>query len=108
MIRPKTWFCRPVCKGTAWRDNRGMDRYVFFTSASRDAKALAAAKRTATDLGATVVGAVAGQMLVEAAPTKVAQVAKALPGWRYTVERETARVPERRPLQRAKLAAGKA
>lgn len=85
-----------------------MDRYVFFNADSRDAKALTAAKKTARALGATVVGGAAGSMLIEAAPTKAAQVAKALPGWRYTPERKTARVPERRPLQRAKLAAGKA
>jgi hypothetical protein len=85
-----------------------MDRYVFFSADSSDAKALAAAKKTARALGATVVGAAAGSMLVEAAPTQLAQVAQALPGWRYTVERKSARVPERRPLQRAKLSAGKA
>ena len=84
-----------------------MDRYVFFSSSAVDAKALAAAKKTAKALGATVVRAAAGSMLVEAPPTQAAQVAQALPGWRYTVERKAARVPERTPLQRAKLAAAK-
>ncbi|MBT2326940.1 hypothetical protein J7E62_32085 [Variovorax paradoxus] len=82
-----------------------MDRYVFFSAKSGDAKALTAAKKTARALGVTVVDAAAGSMLVEAAPAKAEQVAQALPGWRYTAERKTARVPERRPLQRAKLAA---
>lgn len=84
-----------------------MSRYVFFSVNSRDAKELTAAKRTARSLGATVVGAVAGSMLLEAEPAKVEKVAKALPGWRYTVDRKSVRVPEQTPLQRARLARAK-
>jgi len=47
-------------------------------------------------------------MLVDAPRAKAAQVAKALPGWRYTAERKTARIPEHRPLERARLKAEKA
>lgn len=83
-----------------------MDRFVFFTSAT-DAVGLATAKKTAKALGAAVVRALPGTMLVVAPPTKAAQVAKALPGWRYTAERKTTRVPERRPLERARLTADK-
>jgi len=52
-----------------------------------------------------VVRAAAGSMLVEAAPGEIEQVAKALPGWRYSVEKKGSRLPERTPLQRARLAA---
>ncbi len=48
---------------------------------------------------------VAGTMLLELPPAQVPQVAEALPGWRYTVECQTARLPERKPLQRARRAA---
>jgi hypothetical protein len=84
-----------------------MKRYVFFSAHSRDAKELTAAKKTARSLGATVLGAVAGSMLVEAALAKAEKVARALPGWRYTAERKSVRVPERTPLQRARLASAK-
>jgi len=84
-----------------------MDRYVFYNAQSLDPKVLTAAKKTAKALGATVVRAAAGSMLLEASPTKVAQVAKALPGWRYSAETKSHRVPERRPLQRARLAEAK-
>jgi hypothetical protein len=87
-----------------WRDNRGMDRYVFYAPQALDRKVVTAAKKTATSLGATVVRAVAGSMLVEAAPAKIAQVAKALPGWRYSAEKKVHRIPERTPLQRAHAA----
>jgi len=40
---------------------------------------------------------------VEAATSKAAQVATALPGWRYTVEAKKHRLPERRPLHRSRL-----
>lgn len=79
-----------------------MDRYVFYSADAVDAKTLTAARKTARALGATVVGTAAGSMLVEALATKAAEVAKALPGWRYTVDRKSARLPERTPLQRAK------
>ncbi len=84
-----------------------MDRYVFYSADAADAKALTAARKTVRALGATVVGTAAGSMLVEAPPTMAAEVAKALPGWRYTVDRKSARVPERTPLQRAARAAAK-
>jgi hypothetical protein len=79
-----------------------MGRYVFFNSNAQDGKVLTAAKRAAQLCGATVVKSLAGTMLLEVAPAQVPQVAQALPGWRYSVERKTTRVPERKPLQRAK------
>lgn len=84
-----------------------MDRYVFFCADAGNAKALTAAKKTARALGATVLGAAAGSMLVEAPAVKASELARALPGWQYTAERKTARVPERTPLQRGRLAAAK-
>jgi hypothetical protein len=41
-------------------------------------------------------------MLLEVTPAQVPEVAQALPGWRYSVERKTTRVPERKPLERSK------
>lgn len=85
-----------------------MGRYVFFCSDDTGSpQGLAAAKKAARALGVTVVGSLAGSMLLEAAPAQAAQLAKVLPGWRYSVERKTARMPERRPLERARAAAGK-
>ena len=81
-----------------------MDRYVFYAMQPVDPKGLTAARKTATALGATVLRTVAGSMLVEAPPAKAAAVAKALPGWRYSVETKTHRIPERTPLQRARTA----
>jgi hypothetical protein len=81
-----------------------MDRYVFYAVQPVDAKVVTAAKKTAAALGATVVRTVAGSMLLEAPAAKAAQVAKALPGWRYSVETKTHRLPERTPLQRARAA----
>lgn len=82
-----------------------MARYVFFpATASTGAVPLASAKKTASEHGAVVLRAIAGSMLLEAPPSKAAAVAKALPGWRYSPERKTTRVPERRPLQRLKMA----
>ena len=49
----------------------------FFNEQGLDPKVLTAAKMTAKALGATVVRTAAGSMLLEAPPTKVAQVAKA-------------------------------
>ena len=86
-----------------------MARYVFFLPLSSDAKAVTAAKKKVQSLGATVVRSAAGQMLVDASPTCVAQVAEALPSWKYSAEQKSARIPERstRPLQRARVAAAK-
>lgn len=84
-----------------------MARFVFFNSSDVDAKALTAAKKSVRALGGIVVGGAAGSMLVEAPPTKAAQVAKALPGWHCAQDRKTARIPEHTPLQRAKRAAAK-
>lgn len=79
-----------------------MSRYVFFNSDAQDTKVLTAAKKTARSRGATVVKSLAGTMLLEVTPAQVPAVAQALPGWRYSVERKTTRVPERKPLERSK------
>jgi hypothetical protein len=83
-----------------------MSRYVFFNSDAQDDKVLTAARKMARACGATVVKSLAGTMLLELTPAQVPQVAEALPGWRYAVERKTARAPERRPLERAKARGG--
>ena len=44
----------------------------------------------------------AGTMLVVPAPAHVTELAQALPCWRYSVERKTTTVPERKPLERTK------
>jgi hypothetical protein len=85
-----------------------MARYVFFPASASGATSLAAAKKAASAHGATVVREIAGSMLLEAPPTKVAKVARALPGWQYTVETKTVRVPGRQTLSRVRLAAAKA
>ena len=41
-------------------------------------------------------------MLLEPAPAQVTELAQALPCWRYSVERKTTTVPERKPLERTK------
>lgn len=79
-----------------------MSRYVFFNSDAQDAKVLTVAKKTARSRGATVVKSLAGTMLLEVTPAQVPEVAQALPGWRYSVERKTTTVPERKPLERTK------
>lgn len=79
-----------------------MSRYVFFNSNAQDERVLTAAKKAARSHGATVVKSLAGTLLLELAPARVPEVALALPGWRYAPERKTARVPERKPLERAK------
>ncbi len=79
-----------------------MSRYVFFNINAQDAKVLTAAKKTARSRGATVVKSLAGTMLLEVAPAQVPEVAQALPGWCYSIERKTTRVPERKPLERSK------
>ncbi|WP_374562434.1 hypothetical protein [Ideonella sp.] len=81
-----------------------MARYVFHLPLSLDTKAVSAAKKTATSLGATVVRTAAGQMLVDTTPSRAAKVAQALPEWRYDLERVGARLPEKPPLTRAKFA----
>ncbi|MFT3816859.1 MAG: hypothetical protein QM750_04385 [Rubrivivax sp.] len=83
-------------------DNPLMSRYVFFSSAAHDAKVLSAARKAARSHGAIVVKSLAGTMLLELAPEQISVVAQALPGWGYTAEHKTARVPERRPLERSK------
>ena len=85
-----------------------MSLYVFFNSDAQDAKVLTAAKRTARSHGATVVKSLAGTMLLELTAARVPEVAQALPGWRYSVERKSARVPERKPLARSGVRAGSA
>jgi hypothetical protein len=79
-----------------------MQRFVFY-SPSLDRKALLAAKRTASRLGATVVRSLAGSMLLEAPRAKAAEVAEALPGWQYSAEKKVQRIPERTPLDRARV-----
>ena len=79
-----------------------MSRYVFFKSDGQDDKVLTAAKKAARSHGATVVKSLAGTMLLELAPARVQDVAQALPGWRYSVECKTTRVPERKSLERSK------
>lgn len=64
-----------------------------------------AAEATVVGMGAKVVRKVAGTMLIEATPTVVAKLVRALPRWRVHPEGGSYRVPERRPLERAKLAA---
>lgn len=83
-----------------------MARYVFFSSNAQDVKALAAAKRAASQSGATILKSLAGTMLLELTPTQVPKVAKALPGWSYSAERKTTRVPERKALERSKASTG--
>ena len=77
-----------------------MDRYVFYHPDSLDKKVLAAAKGTAVLLGAKVIRTAVGSMLVEASPAKVAQVAEALPDWRWCREAAIHRIPERGRLHR--------
>ena len=93
------------------RHNRIMTRFVFFpqsaSDAKLDAKSLAAAKKVVRERGAIVVRTAAGGMLLEVDAATAAQIARALPGWSYTIERKTTRLPERSPLERAKMAARK-
>lgn len=79
-----------------------MTRYVFVCTSALDDQALVAARKAARSHGATVVKSLAGTMLLEVTPAQVPEVALALPGWRYAAERKTARVPERKPLERSK------
>jgi hypothetical protein len=79
-----------------------MSRHVFLNGEAQDVKVLAVARKVARSHGATVVKSLAGTMLLELAPAQETKVAQALPGSRYSVERETTRVPERKPLERTK------
>ena len=79
-----------------------MDRYVFYAKESLDARTVRAARATATGLGATVLRAGVGTLLVEVEPGRVRQLARALPAWRYTAERHAARIPERRVAQQVR------
>lgn len=93
------------CRETAWRDNGVMDRYVFYAKDSLDAKAVRAARATVVSLGAAVVRAGVGTLLVEVEATQVRKVARALPDWRYSAERHATRLPEKRVAQRVREAA---
>lgn len=64
-------------------------------SDAQDAKVLTAAEKTAHSRGATVVKSLAGTMLLEVTPAQVPEVAQALPGWHYSVERNRWRAPRR-------------
>ena len=86
----------------AWlEESMRMSRYVFFNDDAQDGKVLAAAEAMVRSRGAKVVKSLAGAMLLELAPAQVADVAQALPGWRYSAEGKTTRVPERKPLERS-------
>lgn len=78
-------------------------RFVFYFLMGTDAEAVRAARKTASALGAKVLKAGLGTMLVEAAPAKAAEVAKALPQWSYAQEKKTTQVPEAAPLQRTRV-----
>lgn len=82
-----------------------MDRYVFYAKESLDPKTVRAARATAGALGVTVVRSGVGTMLLEAAPELVRKLARALPQWRYSVERHATRIPESTPAQRVRRAA---
>jgi len=85
-----------------------MDRYVFYAKESLDAKTIRAARATVRALGASVVRTGVGTMLLEVEPECVRKVARALPQWRYSVERHATRIPERRPAERLRRAAAAA
>lgn len=57
-------------------------------------------------MGANVIKAGIGTMLVEATPAAAAEVAKALPEWRYAIERKSTEIPEQGPLKRTRLKLG--
>jgi len=82
-----------------------MPQYVFYPpQLPVDRKVVTAARKLAASLGATVVRTVAGSILLEATPAKAAQVAKALPGWRYSVETQGHRLPEHSPSKLVRAA----
>jgi hypothetical protein len=83
-----------------------MSRYVFSFPALRpDPAVVADAEIIAEALGATVVRSVGGSLLLEAAPNVATRLAKAMPEWHLSQENTSYRVPERTPLQRARLVA---
>ena len=73
-----------------------MSHYVFFSDAGvLNDKLVRAAKKAVRESGATVLKSAGGSLLVEAAITEVRKVARALPGWKYSAETTTHRIPER-------------
>jgi hypothetical protein len=98
----------PVCKAPGWRDDPTVARYIFFPGNKPGAKSLTAAKKAVSEQGGSVVGTAEGGMLIEATPARARRVAQVLSGWDYTPERAETRVPERPPLERARVLAGKA
>jgi hypothetical protein len=79
-------------------------RYVFYFSMGTGSQAaVRAARKAVSALGATVIKAGVGTLLVEATPAKAAEMAEALPLWRYVQEKTVARLPERGALQRKRL-----
>lgn len=83
-----------------------MARYVFSPENSPEAMSLARAKKAAREYGAEVVRAHERGMLLEVDSSRVKAVARALAGWRYTIEQRTTRIPERTPLERKRRSAG--
>ena len=83
---------------------RRRDGALFSTTARPQSgdKVPTVTKKAARSSGATVVKSLAGTMVLELAPAQVPEVAQALPGWRYSVERKSALVPEHKPLERSK------
>ncbi|MDP2005400.1 MAG: hypothetical protein Q8K45_06960 [Rubrivivax sp.] len=78
-----------------------MRRNDFLNSDAQDDKDLTAAKKVARSRGGTVVKSMADTLLLELAPTQLPEDARASPSWCYSVERETTRVPERKPQERS-------
>ena len=73
-----------------------MGLYVFSCASAVDAEQCAMAEQALIARGSTVVKSLAGVLLVELAPQTLTQVAKLLPDWRWSPQRETARPPEYR------------
>ncbi|MBI3346962.1 MAG: hypothetical protein HY020_07090 [Burkholderiales bacterium] len=71
-----------------------MDRYVFFTAERLSPHGLREAGDRMEQLGATLVAALAGSLLVEVDDDDVASVASRMPGWDYTRERPQIVLPE--------------
>jgi hypothetical protein len=79
-------------------------RYVFYFEMGTGAQAaVRAARRTARALGSTVIKAGMGSLLVETTPAIAAEMARALPLWRYVQERVSVQLPESGALQRTRL-----
>lgn len=94
------WLYHPT--GRRCTTNEFVARFVFVSTSALDDQALAAAKKTSRSRGATLLKSLAGTMLLEVTPAQVPEVAQALQGWRYSAERKTTWVPERKPLERSK------